>query len=193
MLSLDLEKWSLLYNLSKKSKYLNWNSHEFPQNNVSWFYRLQKSCHCFFMKHLRKSCEFLQQISWKVKPACTFFPLRLDVIEGKVCYSQFHQHFMCRFFVWTLFWQLFYSYMHVEKAAETTVAQKICMFNVDEIDTSSLTICHKISRDNERRIICKVKVSCKYLMTCISTSLKWLNIYVLPPTPKKVAFQFFCI
>ncbi len=136
MLSQDLEKWSLLYNYSKKSKYLNWNSRDFPQNNFSWFYRLQKSCDCFFMKHLRKSCEFLQQISWKVKPTCTFFPLRLDVMEGKVC--------------------------------------------------SSLTICHKISRENERKIIYKVKVSCKYLMTCISTSLKWL-----PPTKKKSHFSFF--
>ncbi len=30
------------------------------------------------------------------------------------------------FFVQTLFWQLFCSYMYVEKAAETTFVQKIC-------------------------------------------------------------------
>jgi hypothetical protein len=35
-----------------------------------------------------------------------------------------------------LFWQLFSSYMYVEKAAETTFIQKICMKNVDEIDGS---------------------------------------------------------
>jgi len=32
------------------------------------------------------------------------------------------------------FWQLFSSYMYVEKAAETMFVQKNCMFNVDEID-----------------------------------------------------------
>jgi len=42
---------------------------------------------------------------------------------------------MYKFFVRTLFWQLFSSYMYVEKAAETTFVQKICMKNVDEIDT----------------------------------------------------------
>ncbi len=32
------------------------------------------------------------------------------------------------------FWQLFSSYMYIVKAAKTTFLQKICTFNVDEID-----------------------------------------------------------
>ncbi len=39
------------------------------------------------------------------------------------------------FFVRTLFWQLFSSYMYVVKAAKTMFVQKIWTFNVDEIDT----------------------------------------------------------
>jgi len=42
---------------------------------------------------------------------------------------------MCEFFLSTLFWQLFSSYMYVIKAAKMTFVQKICTFNVDEIDT----------------------------------------------------------
>jgi len=38
--------------------------------------------------------------------------------------SQFHQHFTDEFFVRTLFWQLFSSYMYVVKAAKTTFGQK---------------------------------------------------------------------
>jgi len=42
---------------------------------------------------------------------------------------------MHKFFVQTLFWQLFSSYMYVVKAAaEMTFIQKIPMLNVDEID-----------------------------------------------------------
>jgi hypothetical protein len=33
-----------------------------------------------------------------------------------------------------LFWQLFSSYVYVDKAAETTFVQNICTYNVDEID-----------------------------------------------------------
>jgi len=50
--------------------------------------------------------------------------------------SQFHQHFTYKFFVRMLFWQLFFSYMYVEKAAETMLVRKICMYKVDEIDTN---------------------------------------------------------
>ena len=35
-------------------------------------------------------------------------------------FRQFHQHYMCTFFIQTLFRQLFSSYMYIEKAAETT-------------------------------------------------------------------------
>jgi hypothetical protein len=37
-----------------------------------------------------------------------------------------------KFFVGTFFWQLFSSYMYVEKGAETKFVQKICMQNVDD-------------------------------------------------------------
>jgi len=47
---------------------------------------------------------------------------------------QFHQRYMREFFIRKLFWQLFSSYVYVVKAAETTFVQKICTFNVDEID-----------------------------------------------------------
>jgi len=40
---------------------------------------------------------------------------------------QFHQHFTCKFFVRMLFRQLFCSYMHVEKAAETMFVRKMLM------------------------------------------------------------------
>jgi len=40
-------------------------------------------------------------------------------------YRQFHQCKTCKFFIQTLFRQLFSSYMYVVKAAETTFVQKI--------------------------------------------------------------------
>ncbi len=52
-------------------------------------------------------------------------------------FSQYHQHFTYEFFVPMLFWQLFSSYMYIEKAAEMTFIRKIRMLNVDEIDTLS--------------------------------------------------------
>jgi hypothetical protein len=45
-----------------------------------------------------------------------------------------------RFFVPTSFWQLFSSYMYVEKAAKMTFVRKRREFNVDEIDLESLEI-----------------------------------------------------
>ncbi len=54
---------------------------------------------------------------------------------GHNFYSQFHQHFTHKFFVQMLFQQLFSSYMYVVKAAKTTFVRKICVYNVDEIDT----------------------------------------------------------
>jgi len=47
---------------------------------------------------------------------------------------QFHQHYTRTFFVRTLFWQLFSSYIYVVKAAEMMFIRKIRLFNVDEID-----------------------------------------------------------
>ena len=38
--------------------------------------------------------------------------------------SQFRQRYMSEFFVWTLFQQLFSSYMYVVKAAKMTSVQK---------------------------------------------------------------------
>jgi len=55
----------------------------------------------------------------------------VDEIDG--C-GQFHQHFTYKFFVRMFFWQLFSSYMYVEKAAQMMFIQKICTFNVDEND-----------------------------------------------------------
>ncbi len=49
-----------------------------------------------------------------------FIVLHSDAYQKNVSCSQFHQHFMYNFFVQMLFWQLFSSYMYVEKAAETT-------------------------------------------------------------------------
>jgi hypothetical protein len=46
---------------------------------------------------------------------------------------------MLEFFVRTLFWQLFSSYMYIVKAAENTFVQKIRKFDVDEIDTRLVT------------------------------------------------------
>ncbi len=52
----------------------------------------------------------------------------------KISRCQFHQHYRHKFFIRTLFQQLFSSYMYVVKAAKKTFVQKICTFNVDEID-----------------------------------------------------------
>jgi len=52
-----------------------------------------------------------------------------------ISYSQFHQRYKCEFFVRTLFWQLFLSYMYIVKAAEMTFIQKNYAYNIDEIDT----------------------------------------------------------
>ncbi len=49
--------------------------------------------------------------------------------------GQFHKHFTHEYFVLTLCWQLFSCYMYIERAAETTFVQKICKYNIDEIDT----------------------------------------------------------
>jgi len=54
--------------------------------------------------------------------------------KGQTCH-RFHQRYTHAFFVRMLFWQLFSSYMHVEKAAETTFVLKKCAKNVGEIDT----------------------------------------------------------
>jgi hypothetical protein len=40
---------------------------------------------------------------------------------------QFHQHFTRQIFVQTSFWQLFSSYMYIDKAAETTFVRKMLM------------------------------------------------------------------
>ena len=48
-----------------------------------------------------------------------------------------------------LFWQLFSSYVHVKKAAETMLVRKIRMYNVDEIDCSSQTLVLKEGEDKK--------------------------------------------
>jgi len=47
--------------------------------------------------------------------------------------GQFHQHFTRTLFILTSFWQLFSSYMYVEK--RRLLVRNIRTFNVDEIDT----------------------------------------------------------
>jgi hypothetical protein len=61
-------------------------------------------------------------------------------------YRQFHQRSMPAFFLHTLFWQLFSSYMYVEKASKTTVVQKICTSNVEEIDACSCSAFHRFGQ-----------------------------------------------
>jgi len=51
---------------------------------------------------------------------------RKMLIKWDTC-SQFHQHFKYKFFIQMLFWQLFASYMYIEKAAEATFVQTICL------------------------------------------------------------------
>jgi len=53
-------------------------------------------------------------------------------VKEKRC--QFHQHFTCEFFVRTSFHQLFPCKCNYRKADETMFVQKICTYNVDEID-----------------------------------------------------------
>ena len=55
--------------------------------------------------------------------------------RDRLTWCQFHQRYSCNFFVRKSFWKLFSSYMYVEKAAEMTFVQKICVNNIDEIDT----------------------------------------------------------
>jgi len=47
-----------------------------------------------------------------------------DSGKRKSSYSQFHQHFTYEFFIGTSFWQLFSSYMYIEKTAKITFVQK---------------------------------------------------------------------
>jgi len=57
---------------------------------------------------------------------------------------QFHQHFYGQIFCTNIVSAAFSSYTYVEKAAETTFVQKICTFNVDEIDyMSQLKACNE--------------------------------------------------
>ncbi len=47
---------------------------------------------------------------------------KVDFKKGESpVYRQFHQHFTYKFFIQTSFWQLFSSYMYIEKAAKTTL------------------------------------------------------------------------
>jgi len=62
-----------------------------------------------------------------------FWDLRMKKLLVK-CWCQFHQCYTRKFFIRTLFQQLFSSYVYIVKAARTTFVQKICTFNVDEID-----------------------------------------------------------
>jgi hypothetical protein len=55
-------------------------------------------------------------------------------LREKIC-SQFHQCYTRKFFVQTLFWQLFSSYMYVVKAAKAMFVRNFREYNVDEIDT----------------------------------------------------------
>ncbi len=74
-----------------------------------------------------------------------------------VTWCQFHQHYMCQFFVQTLFWQLFSSYMYVVKAAKTTFIQKTRAYKVDEID------CWKSENDFE---LWQTTISSKIFTIC---------------------------
>ncbi len=66
-----------------------------------------------------------------------FFVFEFDCILniGAASKCQFHQLYTCTFCVQTLFWQLFSSYMYIEKSAKMTYVRKICTLNVDEIDS----------------------------------------------------------
>jgi len=54
-----------------------------------------------------------------------------------------------------LFWQLFSSYMYVEKAAKMRLVQKICTYNVDEIDGRLYVL--KQSKTHTMQFDCVVK------------------------------------
>jgi len=81
-------------------------------------------------------CSFYAQSSQKrknsVKSSVSFYTFGIyrrkscskNIDEIDTC-RQFHQYFKYKFFVQTLFWQLFSSYMYIEKAAKTTFVQKM--------------------------------------------------------------------
>jgi len=66
--------------------------------------------------------DFYQVVSTFMYFFETIFKLKHIFLSS----SQFHQHFLYKFFVQTLFWQLFSSYMYIEKAVETTFIRNIC-------------------------------------------------------------------
>ncbi len=75
---------------------------------------------------------FALRIQWELmKKTSAWFAMNQMPL---VLWAQFHQHFTYEFFVRTLFWQLFSSYMSIEKAAKTMCVQKSLEKNVDEID-----------------------------------------------------------
>jgi len=61
-----------------------------------------------------------------------------EKITSENC-RQFHQCYSQKFFVWKSSRQLFSSYMYIENAAETMFVRKICVHNIDEIDTCNDT------------------------------------------------------
>jgi len=82
----------------------------------------------FFSKKITKPNYKLRKAAQNNK-SCNWNVGKIDTC------CQFHQRYSCKFFLWTLFRQLFSSYMYIVKVAETTFEQKIRAYNVGEIDT----------------------------------------------------------
>ncbi len=80
------------------------------------------------MTNFEKMDHFLKKYLFEIFQQANFKELKWTNC------SQFHQHFTYKFFVWTLFQQIFSSYMYIEKAAETMFVRKICTWNVDDMD-----------------------------------------------------------
>jgi len=108
-----------------------WKKFYFPQNlengivlNV-WFSSVHR--YLFYPNMAFGACNFQDLRGCQFNFLFYAYFFRSEEVFA-ICYisSQFHQHFSNKFFVPTSFWQLFSSYMYIEKAAKTIFVRKIC-------------------------------------------------------------------
>ncbi len=86
-----------------------------------------------FLQYAKAYFLLRMLLVWIRKNQFFYLQFSSNVTESKT-HSQFHQHFTCKFFVLTLFWQLFTCYMYVEEAAKTTFVQKMLMKLTPSVD-----------------------------------------------------------
>jgi len=98
----------------------------------------QKSTNCLVTNYNFKNLQRIPYCKY-YKFAIFFVLLNLlqitfSIVPKRSNCGQFYQQYTRKFFLRTSFWQLFSSYMYIEKVAKTTFVQRRRAKNVDEID-----------------------------------------------------------